>query len=565
MGGAVVPGLFDPPESMRPTLVGDRWAVVAGHPLPCQIAADVLARGGNAVDAGVAAGLATNVVQGDMCTFGGIAPILVRPAGSAEVYDVAGVGRWSKTVTLAVMRERYGNSLPLGQAPFIVPGAPSAWLTALERFGTWRFRDVVAPAVELARDGFPLDLRTARSLQIMSTGFSRWESSRRVFCPQGREPRVGDRLVQADLAALLTELTQADSAVARVEGIRQVHDAFYRGRPAEMLASAVTELGGFLDLADLADYRSQVSLAPRVRFAGRWVHSTGMSTQGLVAVQAAGILERRGAVHLEPGSGQYLHEVVEALKLAFSQREGLYGDPDFTGMQWQDLVAGQYLDGLAGLVTDTANSWPPGSPLSARGGTTALVVADADGTVFACTPSDTADGGPLVEGLGIQCSPRGVQSRLTAGHPNVLAPGKRPCVTPASLITLPVSGADLPEAMSCPGGDVIVQAMLQVLVHRAAGRFTAQQAVEAPRIAAFDFPSGFHPHPSADKVVFAEDRLPGVSLGDLRARGHNVVGWPGLEFDAGSVQLIGAGVGSDGCRHWLTGADPRRSAYAFAR
>ncbi len=565
MGGKVVPGLFDPPESMRPTLVGDRWAVVAGHPLPCQVAADVLARGGNAVDAGVAAGLATNVVQVDMCSFGGIAPILVRPAGSAEVYDVAGVGRWSRTVSLEKMRDRYGAALPLGEAPFIVPGAPSAWLTALEQFGTWRFRDVVAPAAELARDGFPLDLRTARSMQIMSAGFSRWDSSRRVLCPLGREPRAGDRLIQADLAKLLTELSDADSAADRVDGIRQVHDAFYRGRPAARLASAVTECGGFLDVPDLADYRAQVSLAPRIRFAGRWVHCTGLSTQGAVALQAAGILERRGALQLTPGSGRYLHEVVEALKLAFSQREGLYGDPDFTGLRWQDLVDGQHLDRLAAGVTDTANSWPPSAALSARGGTTALVVADSGGAVFACTPSDTADGGPIVDGLGILCSPRGVQSRLVAGHPNVLAPGKRPCVTPASLITLPVSGDDLPEALSCPGGDVIVQAMLQVLAGRSAGQFTAQQAVEAPRIAAFDFPSGFHPHPSADKVVFAEDRLPSASLEDLRRRGHNVDTWPGLEFDAGSVQLIAAGAGSDGSRQWLAGADPRRSAYAFAR
>src|ERR1700722_3126847 len=142
-----------PSESSRPTLVGDHWMAVTGHPLTVQVAARVLEAGGNAVDAGVAAGLATNVVQVDMCNLGGIAPILVRPAGSATVFSVAGVGRWSGSGTLDAYRGRYGSEMP-GCAPCIVPGALAGWLSALDRFGTWSFSDVAAPAIELATEGF---------------------------------------------------------------------------------------------------------------------------------------------------------------------------------------------------------------------------------------------------------------------------------------------------------------------------------------------------------------------------------------------------------------------------
>src|SRR5580658_2191043 len=138
------PAGLPPSESTRPTLVGDRWMAVTGHPLTVQVAGRVLEAGGNAIDAGVAAGLATNVVQVDMCNLGGIAPILIRAAGSADVMSVAGVGRWSSTATIEAYRARHGSEMA-GCAPCIVPAALASWLAALERFGTWSFAQVAAP------------------------------------------------------------------------------------------------------------------------------------------------------------------------------------------------------------------------------------------------------------------------------------------------------------------------------------------------------------------------------------------------------------------------------------
>ena len=184
---------------------------VTGHPLTVQVAGRVLESGGNAIDAGVAAALATNVVQVDMCNLGGIAPILIRPAGSQEVLSVAGIGRWSSTATLEAYVGRHGSEMPPGCAATMVPGALAGWLSALERFGTWSFADVAAPAIELATEGFVLDTTVATGLEMFAWVYEQWPSSAAVYCLGGRRAQPGDRLVQPDLGRLLVQLAEAEA------------------------------------------------------------------------------------------------------------------------------------------------------------------------------------------------------------------------------------------------------------------------------------------------------------------------------------------------------------------
>jgi gamma-glutamyltranspeptidase/glutathione hydrolase len=194
-----------------------------------------------------------------------------------------------------------------------------------------------------------------------------------------------------------------------------------------------------------------------------------------------------------------------------------------------------------------------------RSDTTYLCVVDADGNAFSATPSDTLDDGPIVPGLGIVISPRGHQSRLDPEHPSVLAPGKRPRLTPAPALALADDGRVW--AFGSPGGDVILQAMLQAFLNVVEFGLTPQQAVEAPRVASYSFPNSFYPHGEPEGRLNVEARIAEDVRRELAARGHDVVVWPELEFDAGSVAMaldLGPGV--------LAGAaDPRRSAYALAR
>lgn len=577
MGGGLVPGVFDQAESMRPTLYGEKWSVVAGHPLVTEVAADVLRAGGNAIDAGVTAGFASNVVQVEMCNLGGIAPILVREAKGA-VHSIAGIGKWGRDASLERMTERYGQSLPLGGAPCIVPGALSGWLTALARFGTMSLNQILPPVIELAWKGFPLDPRTASNIAIMGRGFTKWQSSVDVYAPGGVPLRSGDRLIQRDLGELLAGLVEAEARALRAGASREgaidaAHAWFYQGEIAEQIARFVTENGGYLDKADLADFRADVETAPAVDF-GQWsVHVTPTWSQGPIIAQALGILERRGIRNIPSGTAEYFHEVIEALKVAFSERERTFGDPQFAPEPMSDLFRPDRLDELAELITATAAENLPTLPAAGPRlpSTTAIVVEDADGNTFAASPSDTIDGGPLIPGLGIICSPRGVQSRLSADHPNALRPGARPCVTPAAMIAVerePDPSADDSRvwAIACPGGDVIVQAVVQAMLQMDVYGESPQSAVEAPRVFGASYPGGFHPHPSGNKTVFVEASVPESVRDELAERGHSLVPWPANEFDAGSVQtVLDVEPPTGGRRLIAAGADSRRTAYASAR
>lgn len=563
--GRPTPGVFEPPEAARPTLVGERWAVSAGHPLVAQVAADAFAQGGNAVDAGVAAGLAANVVQVDMCSFGGVAPLLIRPSGSETVWSVSGVGPWGREATVDAFRARYGEDMPLGGAVAVVPGAPDAWITALERFGTWSFAAAAAPAIALAREGWPLDRRTASALAIMGRGFAAWPSTVQVLWPQGRAPRVGDRLAQPALAALLERLARADA-----DGPDAVRRAFYTGEVAEILVAAVRADGGWLTQEDLAGFRVEVAPAACRRYR-RWsVHTSGAWSQGPALLQALAILEQDDLAALEHNSADHLHLFAEAMKLALRDRERYYGDPRHVEVGLDRLLSDEHAAELRRHISPDRVAPDPfattGDP-PRRMDTTHLCTVDGQGTAFAATPSDTADGGPIVPELGILVSPRGVQSRAQSGHPNAIAPGKRPRLTPTPAMALQKEGVDARVCtLVCPGGDVILQAMLQVFSNLVDFGMEPQPAVEAPRVASLAVAGSFFPFVSVPNRLAVESSVSEAVRAELVRRGHDVETWPPWEFDAGAVGLIlDLAAPAAGRRVLGAAADPRRTGYALAR
>lgn len=557
---------------------------VTGHPLTVQVAAAVLEAGGNAVDAGVAAGLATNVVQVDMCNLGGIAPILVRPAGSDQVMSIAGVGRWSTAATLDAYTTLHGTSMPPGCWPCIVPGALAGWLSALEQFGTWSFAEVVAPAVELAAEGFVLDATVAAGLDMFAWIYEQWPSSAEIYCPSGRRARPGDHLVQRDLGALLERLAaaetgtsggRAESRRSREKGSRQraasidaVRRAFYEGEVADTIARFVTAGGGFLTPLDLSEFRAEVAPSPARRFPGFGdvtIHTTPAEwSQGPALLQALSVLERFDVGFDGHNSVSHLHLILEAVKLAYSDRELYYGE----GVELEELLSEEHTDTLAALVKldealpDLPTSRHPSDDVAS---TTHIAVVDGEGTAFATAPSDTLAMGPVVPGLGIVVSGRGVQSRTDPSHPAAMGPLRRPRITPSPAIALDPEGMVWP--ITCPGGDVIVQAMIQAFLNVSVFGMTEQQAVEAPRAVSLAFPDSFYPHKHSISMAVVEDRVPEEVMKGLAALGHDVHAWPPYEFEAGSVGMIRQSSRSDGgLRPVLrAGADPRRAAYALGR
>jgi gamma-glutamyltranspeptidase/glutathione hydrolase len=540
-------------DEARPTILGRRWVVSAGHPLVAAAAARVFETGGNAIDAGVAGGLAANVVQVDMCNFGGVAPILVRPAGSEQVWSVAGLGTWSREVTLEAHRERWGGRLE-GLGAAVVPAAPAAWLEALARWGTWSFADCAGRAIELAEEGFVVDRALAASLAGLQ--LERWRENARLYGGL----RAGAVLRQPLLAGLLQRLAGSERGQTREATLESVRRALYEGELAAKLASFVSGGGGWLTAADLAGFRAEVEPAVSRRVFGWELHVTPAWSQGPALLQALRILE--GADLGAPGSVDHLHAVAESFRLALLDRERTFGDPRFVDVPLDELLSDERVSELRRELAAPQRARTTLPLARSSGDTTYLCTLDADGNAFSATPSDVLDLGPLHPELGILVSPRGVQSRTEPGHPSALAPGKRPRLTPSPAIAVHEDGRVW--AFGCPGGDVILQAMGQAFLNVAHWGLTPQAAVEAPRVASQGFPNSFWPHAHGGRRLRVERRVPADVRGKLVRLGHDVVEWPAWEFDAGAVCMaLDLEPPAPAGRVLAGAADPRRSCYAL--
>ena len=563
----------------RPTstvqTIGTRWAVAAGHSLAAEAGARMLAAGGNAVDAGVAAGFTLGVVHPDMVSVAGVAPILVHLARTGETFEVSGVGPYPRASSREYFMTRHGGQIPPGLPRTVVPAAPDAWCTALERWGTMSFADAIAPALGQARRGFAVSAFSAYQMGANADKYRRWPSSTALYLREGRAYRMGEVLVQRELADTLERMVAAEKRAGgtRTAGIRAARDEFYRGETAKRIAEFHRANEGPLALSDLADFSVEVEPALRTSFGAYEVAVCGFWCQGPALLQALNILDGMDLAALGHNSPKYLHTIVESIKLAFADRDAYYGDPNFVKIPAERLLSKAYGELRRAQIREKA--WqempPPGDaelrrtvlPL-AGGSTDALdtsyvAVIDAEGNGFSATPSDPNVDSPAVSGVGCVVSPRGSQGWLDPNHASVVAPGKRPRLTPAPAMAL--SGGKLMMPFGTPGGDVQQQAMLQVFLNTTIFGMPLQEAIEAPRLASRSFPDSFWPHTYSPGKLEAERRIPKETRDALVGMGHEVAEWPDWEWRAGSVCAVK--VGSEGTR-W-GGADPRRGALSIAR
>jgi len=571
-------------RALRPEALGTRHAVAAGHPLAALAAFRILEAGGNAVDAGVAGGICLGVVHSDMVNVAGVAPIMIYDAGRREVTTIAGVGTWPRRATVDFFRRECGGEIPVGILRTVVPAAPDAWITALERFGTLGFAEVAAPAIELARDGFPVGPFTAEILGQNAAKLRRWPSTAAVYLPAGRPPAAGQRWVQADLARTLAYMADEDRAGrrrGRGAGLQAARDAFYRGDIAAAIARYHAEEGGLLSREDLAEFRAGVEPAVRAPFREYEVWTCGFWCQGPVLLQILNLLAPVDLGGLGHNSPAYVHVLTEAMKLAFADREAYYGDPRHVKVPAEELLDPAYAEIRRRLI-DPARAGPemppPGDPATrqpvaaawngptAAGGpsppsldTSYIAVVDRDGNAFSATPSDVPTDTPIVPGTGLAVSSRGSQSWLEPEHPSAVAPGKRPRLTPNPAMLFRDGRLVMP--FGTPGGDVQTQAMLQVLLNLVVFDLGPQAAVEAPRFATQSFPDSFWPHRCHPGRLLVESRIDDATAGERGRLGHRVERWGPWEWRAGGVCLVR--VDEAGVR-WGA-ADPRRDAYAVAR
>ncbi len=565
----------------RPTIHGTRHAISAGHYLAASAGFSILEAGGNAIDAGVAAGIALGVLQPDLVNVAGVAPILIWLAdGTTE--SIAGLGWWPKSLPADLFMRQHGGEIPDGVLRTVVPAAPDAWITALRRHGTMRFADVAASAIRFAAEGFSVYPLLAASIASHEAEYRRWESNRAVFLPNGRPPRADEKFVQSDLARTLQYIADQDRAAGpdRLAGLDAAHHAFYRGDIARAIVGFQREHGGYLSMDDLAEYRSAIEPVVRRRWRGHELITCGPWCQGPALQQALALVERVGINGLTHNSADYLHRIVECLDLALADREYHFGDPRFVEVPIDHLLDPATIARRVAAVRDDRAFGRMPAPLNAstvvkpvdgsylssheelpkvEADTSYCCVVDRWGNAFSATPSDGSGNVPVVPGLGIAPSGRGSQSRPDPRHPAGVAPGKRPRLTPNPALLVTESGGVMP--FGTPGGDVQIQAMLQVLLNVVHFGMDLQSAIEAPRVASYNFPSSFAPFQYFPGRLAVEGRIDKTTRNELASRGHVIQDWPDWTWLAGSVEailtdpetgLIGAG------------ADPRRPAYAIA-
>jgi len=566
-------------ESLRPCLMGTQHMAVAGHYAAAHAAFAILEARGNAVDAGVAAGIALSVLQSDLVNFAGVAPMVIYRAKEREVSTISGLGTWPRAVSPDFFQKRHGGRIPDGVLRTVVPAAPDAWITALEYYGTMGFGDCARAAIRFASRGFPMYGLMSDMIGMHAADYARWPSSAAIYLPNGAPPRRGEIFVQADLGRTLQYMADQEQAAAangRAAGLKAARDAFYRGDVARAIVAYHEANGGLMTDQDMAEFRVAVEPPVKARFAGADVYTCGPWCQGPVLLQMLGVLEGIDLKAMGHNSLDYAHTVVEAIKLAFADRERYYGDPRFVNVPIKALLSDDYMRRRREMLR-LDRAWPEMPPcgeiagfahrpgpvptaLSAAAGardTSYVCVVDNDGNVLSATPSDPSFDTPVIPGTGLCPSSRGSQSWADPSHASSVAPGKRPRLTPSPALVILPDGSPMP--FGTPGGDVQAQAMLQVFLNITVFDMNPQQAVEAARFASYSFPDSFEPHSFSPGLLHVENRVPQSVRDGLAVRGHKVSDWPDFVWRAGAVCVLRADQTSGVIS---AGADPRRPSYA---
>jgi gamma-glutamyltranspeptidase/glutathione hydrolase len=582
--GLVAPGLLlaQGPPTMFPPVRGTHELVGAANNFEVEAGYRILTQGGNAVDAGVATVLTAGVTELSRFGLGGEMPLLVKMAGK-PVVAISGIGVAPAKATVEYYMHRSpepwedANHMPpvpmQGIKSAITPGVFDGLILALQQFGTKSFADVAAPAIEYAEKGFVMPDEFGKFLNSYHDIMSKWPASADFFYPNGVVTKRGELYREPILAKTLRELVAVEKKTRgnRTKKLQAVRDYFYKGSIAKRIADFNEKNGGLISYEDMANFKASVDDAVTGTYRGYEIHKTGFWTQGPVMVQALNILEGFDLKAMGHNSPEYLHTVVEAVKLAFADRDQYYGDPRFSKIPAETLLSKDYATERRKLIDPkhanmehrpggfgTRIELPPTQPaVGPVQDTTCVNIVDRFGNAISATPSGAWLPSVIAGDTGIPLTTRLQSFVMTAGHPNQLAPGKRPRVTLSP--TLVTKGGQLVLVMSTPGGDNQDQAMLQVLLNIIDFGMTAQEAVEAPRFQTEHFFSSFGNHEFVPGRVMLEGRIPRATVEALGSLGHRVtVSGEWSNSSAPTVILAHDGV-LDG------GADIRRARYIFGR
>jgi gamma-glutamyltranspeptidase/glutathione hydrolase len=511
-------------------------AVACPHWLATETGRDVLAAGGNALDAAVAMNAMLAVVYPHMCGLGGDLFLLYAEACSGRIACLNASGPAPALATVEALGERGLRAVPArGPLTATVPGAVAGWRVALERFGTRSFGDLLEPAAAVAEEGVPLTARLAAWIaeergDLAGDPVLR----RRLLDGDGAPPAAGTTLRQPELARTLRRLIDAGP------------EDFYVGGLAARMGRACEEAGGFLRAGDLAAYEPEWVAPVRAPHRDVEVVTTPPNSQGITALVMLNVLRALGADRLEPGSVDHLDALVAAKRAAFADRDRHVADPAFVAVDTDALLTPEHAAEALRLAR-------PIEPAPTGGDTVYLCAVDGAGNACSLIQSIYyAFGSCFTAGdTGILLHNRAHYFATAEGHPNRLEPGKRPLHTLMASIALRDGAPWL--VFGAMGADGQPQANVQVLGRALAGA-TPAEAVAAPRVR-----HGRFALEDDAEVLQAEEDLGADTIAALRARGHRVVVTPPRDEGMGHAHAIR--IGPDG--RLAAGSDPRSDGAAL--
>ncbi|MBX3000084.1 MAG: gamma-glutamyltransferase [Caldilineaceae bacterium] len=536
------------------TAANHTQAVVSSHYLATEAGIEILNAGGSAADAAVAVAAVLSVVEPWFSSaLGGGTWALYYDADNTEVTSLDGVGYAGSQATLANYRARVQNQ---GMHQAIVPGAWDGWMRWLSRYGRLELKDVLAPAIRIARDGFPASPEMVRWLQSQSAQIINTPNMARIYAPNGALVREGDTVYQRDMARTFLALALAyEMAKSRghSEAIQAARDHFYRGPLAQAIVQFSDQNNGYFTLADFQNFEAEIVEPISIAYNDEiTVYQNPPNSQGIAMLLALNMMKGFNLAGRSPTDVDAVHLQVEAIKLAFADRYHHVGDPARVNVPVSGLLSDAHADSQRRRIDiNMAQAWPIQDGLDRRlvHHTTTFHIVDRDGNAAAVTTSLGAQF--LVIGdTGIHINERMKFFSLEAGNPNVMEAGKKVRHTSSPYMALRNGKPYILGGNT--GVDTQPQGQMQQFLNVVEFGLSAQEAVAQPRFVSTAFPSTRYPH-AVGNTLQLESSFSTATANQLRARGHNVAIGQGTFGSANMIVVSEDGVTVQ------TGADPRDS------
>jgi len=556
----------------RPPLHGKHWIAVTGKPLAATAGAMIFQQGGNAVDASVAM-LAAVCTMWDTLGCGGETQALIYHPGLKRVIGINALGAAPTGATPEFFRGRSMRFPPeFGPLAAVTPGTPGGMMVMLAEYGTMSLAQVLAPAIQMAEEGYPIEAQLANALESNKARIKQWRHSPGVFLTHlgdsTREaPRPGEIFRQPALAATFRKLVEAEARAlrqrkSRKEAIMAAYARFYTGDIAEEIVRSIREEGGLFTMEDLANWRVKIEEPLSTNYRGIDVYKLPIWQQGPALLQALNILENADLKAMGYNSSQYIHTIYQAMNLAFADRDFYYGDPAYAPEEpvaglmskayakarWEQMSQDRNdarvrpgdpypfqnaVNPFAEMLARWSVTGPRPDSLLRRAtdsefdeaftrGTTSIQAADKNGWMVSITPSGGWTPAFIAGTTGIGLSQR-MQSFVVEaedGPFNVVEPGKRPRVTLTPTIAM--KDGEPWMAFSVQGGDTQDQDLLQFFLAMTEFNFTVQQAAEHTGFHSYQMRTSFGNHEARPGRLQLNEKIPDWVRSDLSRRGYSL-------------------------------------------